>query len=136
MMVSSGDSGPVVWPTTRCKNTRALIDFLVTAFGFKEEFTVPGENGESIIHAQIRWPGGGGVMLGDAELGDTDHLSLPSGPTSVYVVTDEPDAIHDQAVAAGATIVRSLRDEEYGSRGFSAVDPEGNVWSFGTYVGE
>ena len=135
-MAGSVSGGPVVWPTTRCKDTRALIDFLVAAFGFEEQFTVPGEGGKDIIHAQIRWPGGGGVMLGDAEGDDADHLALPSGPISVYVVTDKPDALHDRAVAAGATIVRGLRDEEYGSRGFSAADPEGNVWSFGTYAGD
>ena len=126
----------MVWPTTRSKDTRALIDFLVAAFGFEEQFTVPGEGGKGIIHAQIRWPGGGGVMLGDAERGDAFHLALPFGPVSIYVVTDQPDALHDRAVAAGATIVRGLRDEEYGSRGFSATDPEGTLWSFGTYAGD
>ena len=81
--------------------------------------------------------GKGSVMrLGDAEVGDAFHLALPSGPVSIYVVTDQPDALHDRAVAAGATIVTGLRDEEYGSRGFSATDPEGNLWSFGTYSGE
>ena len=120
----------------RCRDTRALIDFLVAAFGFEEQFSVPGEDGKGIIHAQIRWPGGGGVMLGDAEVGDAFHLALPSGPVSIYVVTDQPDALHDRAVAAGATIDKGLRDEEYGSRGFSATDPEGNLWSFGTYSGE
>ena len=135
-MAASEQTAPVVWPTTRCKNTRALIDFLVAAFGFEEQFTVPTEDGNGIIHAQVRWPDGGGVMFGDTETGDAEHLALPSGPISVYVVTDEPDTIHDRAVAAGATIVRGLRDEEYGSRGFSASDPEGNVWSFGTYTGD
>ena len=125
----------MVWPSIRCGDTRALIDFLVAAFGFEEQFTVPGEDGKGIIHAQIRWPGGGGVMLGDAEGGDAFHLSLPFGPVSIYVVTDQPDALHDRAVAVGATIVRGLRDEDYGSRGFSATDPEGNLWSFGTYAG-
>ena len=75
-------------------------------------------------------------MLGDTEGRDAENLALPSGPISVYVVTDKPDALHDRAVAAGATIVRGLRDEEYGSRGFSATDPEGNLWSFGTYAGD
>jgi uncharacterized glyoxalase superfamily protein PhnB len=125
----------VVWPSIRCGDTRALIDFLVAAFGFEEQFSVPGEDGKGIIHAQIRWPGGGGVMLGDAEGGDAFHLSLPFGSVSIYVVTDQPDALHDRAVAVGATIVRGLRDEDYGSRGFSATDPEGNLWSFGTYAG-
>ncbi|SVA01328.1 uncharacterized protein METZ01_LOCUS54182, partial [marine metagenome] len=44
-MAGSVSGGPVVWPTTRCKDTRALIDFLVAAFGFEEQFTVPGEGG-------------------------------------------------------------------------------------------
>ena len=125
-----------VWPTVRCRDTRALIDFLVAAFGFEEQFSVPGEDGKGIIHAQIRWPNGGGVMLGDADRGDADHLALPLGPVSIYVVTDQPDALHDRSVAAGARVVRGLRDEEYGSRGFSCLDPEDNVWSFGTYSGE
>ena len=125
-----------VWPSVRCRDTRALIDFLVAAFGFEERFSVPGEDGKGIIHAQIRWPNGGGVMLGDADRGDADHLALPLGPVSIYVVTDQPDALHDRSVAAGARVVRGLRDEEYGSRGFSCLDPEDNVWSFGTYSGE
>jgi uncharacterized glyoxalase superfamily protein PhnB len=39
-------------------------------------------------------------------------------------------------MAAGATVVREMREEDYGSRGFSVADPEGNVWSIGTYRGE
>ena len=135
-MTGNDRDSPTVWPTIRCEDARALIDFLVAAFGFEEQFTVPDEGGKGIIHAQIRWPSGGGVMLGDAEAGDADHLALPSGPTSIYVVTDQPDTLHNQAVAAGARIVRGLRNEDYGSRGFSAMDPEGNFWSFGTYAGE
>jgi hypothetical protein len=30
---------------------------------------------------------------------------------------------------------RDAQDEDYGSRGFTARDPEGNLWSFGTYRG-
>ena len=134
-MAGSNRDSPVVWPSIHCGDTRARIDFLVAAFGFEEQFSVPGEDGKGIIHAQIRWPGGGGVMLGDAEGGDAFHLSLPFGSVSIYVVTDQPDALHDRAVAVGATIVRGLRDEDYGSRGFSATDPEGNLWSFGTHAG-
>jgi AraC-like DNA-binding protein len=38
-------------------------------------------------------------------------------------------------VAAGAEIVEGPVDREYGSRDFIARDPEGNLWSFGTYAG-
>jgi uncharacterized glyoxalase superfamily protein PhnB len=36
-------------------------------------------------------------------------------------------------VAAGAEIVLELTDQPYGSREYAAADPEGNVWTFGTY---
>ncbi|GIT77280.1 MAG: hypothetical protein Ct9H300mP31_18110 [Acidimicrobiaceae bacterium] len=67
-------SHPGLFPTIRCHDTKALIDFLVKAFGFIEHFVVPEGNG--IIHAEVRWPGGGGVMLGDAVTGNDDHDSL------------------------------------------------------------
>ena len=56
-MAGSNRDSPVVWPSIRCGDTRALIDFLVAAFGFEEQFSVPGEDGKGIIHAQIRWAG-------------------------------------------------------------------------------
>lgn len=120
----------------RCRETRVLIDFLVEAFGFEEQLVVPYQDDKGIIHAQVLWPTGGGVMLGDILPIDDHHLKLPTGPVSIYVVTDQPDYLHDRAVSAGATIVRGLQDEDYGSRGFSVIDPEGNVWSFGTYSGD
>ena len=58
------------------------------------------------------------------------------GRVSLYVVTADPAAVHERAVAAGATITRPLKNEsDYESRGFSCTDPEGNHWSFGTYAG-
>jgi len=32
-----------------------------------------------------------------------------------------------------AEMVRALVDVDYGGRGYSCRDPEGNAWSFGTY---
>jgi len=45
---------------------------------------------------------------------------------------DNPDALHERAVAAGAETVMGLTDQEDGSREF-ARDLEGNVWCFGTH---
>jgi uncharacterized glyoxalase superfamily protein PhnB len=41
--------------------------------------------------------------------------------------------LYERAKGAGATIQMELTDQEYGSREFIALDPEGNIWSFGTY---
>ena len=75
-------------------------------------------------------------MLGSADRPGNPFSTRPTGAAGVYVVTDHPDEIHDRALAAGAQLFAELRDEDYGSRGFSVTDPEGNIWSFGTYAGE
>jgi uncharacterized glyoxalase superfamily protein PhnB len=97
---------------------------------------VPAAQEGRIAHAELRWPEGGGVMLGSADRADSVFSQRPTGVASTYVVTDEPDRLYERAVTAGAEVVEGLRDEEYGSRGFSVRDPEGNLWSFGTYRGE
>jgi uncharacterized glyoxalase superfamily protein PhnB len=91
----------------------------------------PPDPGEPLEHAEIRI-GTGIVMLSDTARAGENPFCLP-GPVAVYVVVDDPDALHDRAVAAGAEIVRGLEDQPYGSRDFAARDDHGNVWSFGTY---
>jgi uncharacterized glyoxalase superfamily protein PhnB len=128
---------PNVWPTLRARDARALIRFLVDAFGFEETVVYgdqPDGSGDTVVHAELAWPLGGGIMLGSARDG-ADDRALQPGTAGCYVVTDAPDALHDRAVAAGAKILTPLHDTDYGSRDFAAVDPEGNRWSFGTYPG-
>jgi uncharacterized glyoxalase superfamily protein PhnB len=126
---------PQVWPSVRARDARALIRFLVDAFGF-EETVVYGE-GERVDHAQLSWPLGGGIMLGSAK-GPTaaDEWPLQPGSFGAYVVIDEPEALLARAKAAGARVTRELHETDYGSRDFAVLDPEGNRWSFGTYRGE
>jgi len=122
---------PTVWPTLRANDARALIDFLVGAFGFVE-IAAHGD-GDLIHHAEVAWPEGGGIMLGSHR---DDDWKISPGTFGCYVVTADPDGLHARAKAAGAEIVQELTDTDYGSRGFAARDPEGNLYSFGTYRGE
>ncbi|MGD0691207.1 MAG: VOC family protein [Acidimicrobiales bacterium] len=130
--MSSDPATTYVWPSLAARNARALIDFYVEAFGF----TISALYGEEdhVDHCEILWPLGGGIMLGD-EKTDRVEWALQPGTFGVYVVTDNPDVLHDRALAAGATLLRGLNDTDYGSREFSVQDPEGNRWSFGTYRG-
>lgn len=126
---------PQVWPTLRARDARALIRFLVDAFGFKE--TAVYGDGDRVHHAELSWPLGGGVMLGSArEPGADDPWPLEPGTFGAYVVTDAPDALFERAKAAAAEVLVGLHDIDYGSRDFMVKDPEGNHWSFGTYRGE
>ena len=125
---------PQVWPTLRADDARALIRFLVDAFGFEETTVVPGD-GDTVAHAELSWPLGGGIMLGSGQGGD-DPWALKPGTFGCYVVADDIDALHERAAKAGTEITREPFDTEYGSRDFAAKDPEGNLWQFGTYRGE
>jgi uncharacterized glyoxalase superfamily protein PhnB len=123
---------PTVWPTLKAHDAKGLIRFLVDAFGF--EATAVYDDGDLVAHAQLDWPEGGGIMLGSHSPGAP--WSLPPGTAGSYVVTDRVDDVHARALAQGAEIVRPPADTDYGGREFVARDPEGNLWSFGSYRGE
>ena len=129
----TNDGGaPMVWPTVRARDARALIAFLVDVLGF-EVVVVYGE-GDMVEHAELAWPLGGGVMLGSERPGDEARVAAP-GTLSVYVACDDPDGLYERASASGASIEAEPHDTDYGSRDVAIRDPEGNHWSFGTYRG-
>jgi uncharacterized glyoxalase superfamily protein PhnB len=126
-----------IWPTLTFRDARAAADFLVNAFGFELRAIYARDDDPGVVeHGELRWPRGGGVMFGSAGKDDGPFGRRIPGNESVYVVCDDPDALFQRATAAGAEVVRPLTDEDYGSRGFVVRDPEGNLWSFGTYAGE
>jgi uncharacterized glyoxalase superfamily protein PhnB len=137
-MLSTMTNKTVLWPTLSYRDTPAAIRFLAEAFGFTTTSVHADEKDPSIVHhAQLDWPGGGGVMLSSPpEERSGDLGDRPVGAGSIYIVTADPKAVYDRAVAAGATIAREMREEDYGSLGFTARDPEGVYWSFGTFAGE
>jgi uncharacterized glyoxalase superfamily protein PhnB len=119
-----------IYPVLKYDDARAAIDFLERAFGFRRHAVHDGENG-GIAHAELRL-GDEYVMLGSTGEGD-DRFNQGVGRYSLYVVVDDLDAHHARAAEAGAAIERELEDTDYGSREYTARDPEGNLWSFGTY---
>lgn len=128
-------TNPGVWTCLTYDDAEGARKFLVDVFGFTETLTVRSEDGAKIVHAEAKWPGGGGIMYGDAAKDNHPDMPQPSGIQWVYVVTDDPDAVHRRAVEAGATIVAEPNDTDYGSHGVSIADPQGHVWTFGTYAG-
>ena len=123
-------------PSLRYKDANAAIEWLCEAFGFQKHLVVPAEGG-GVGHAQLVW-GETMVMLSsmrDDEFGALLASAQDAGGStqSTYFVVDAIDAHYEQAVAAGAEIVMAIRDEDYGGRVYSAKDPEGNLWNFGSY---
>lgn len=119
------------FPTVPYSDPRAGIAWLEKAFGATATLVVPEEPDQPLIHAEVR-VGSGLVIIDDADRNPERPWAL-AGPVSIYVVVDDPDAVHDRARAAGAEIVLGLSDKDYGSRDFMTRDPHGNLWCFGTY---
>jgi uncharacterized glyoxalase superfamily protein PhnB len=128
---------PTIIPTLRYHDAPAAIEWLCRAFGFEKQMVVPDGQG-GVGHAQLTF-GNGMIMLGsfrDDEFGKlqkTPKLVGGVGTQSPYVIVPDADAHHRRAVAAGADVAYALRDEDYGGRGYSCRDLEGNLWNFGTY---
>ena len=118
------------WQTMAFRDAEAMMRWL-SAIGFTEHATYRDEKDPSVVvHAEWLWPGGGGIMFGSVSEGS---LIDNAGHSAAYLVTDDPDAVFTRAVQAGATVVREPVDQDYGGRGASVEDPEGNHWSFGSY---
>lgn len=115
------------WQSMAFQDAEAMMTWL-SAIGFVEHATY--REGGIVHHAEWLWPGGGGLMFGQVrEVGGIKN----TGVSSAYLVTDDPDAVFDKAVAAGATVDRPMVDQDYGGRGGTVTDPEGNSWSIGSY---
>ena len=121
-------------PFISYRDSKAAIRFLEEAFGFEPKLVVEHEG--VVVHAQVAYRTGM-VMMSDSRGGDpllttVADTGRPTG--GVYVVIDgDVDAHAARAEAAGAEMVRAPADQDYGGREYTCRDPEGNVWSFGTY---
>jgi uncharacterized glyoxalase superfamily protein PhnB len=121
----------LVWPALQAHDPDLVIRALV-ALGFEETAAYRDESGV-VQHAQLDWPEGGGVMLGSYS---PDKVwSIKPGTAGIYVVTDDPDGVRERALTTKAE-VGEMEEQDYGSRDVRLRDPEGNLWSFGTYRGE
>lgn len=117
-----------LFPALSYRDPRAAADWLERAFGFARHAIHDGPDGE-VAHAELRF-GNGMVMFGPRRAPDPAN---PWADAGVYVVVDDIDAHYARAVAAGAEILRPLAQTSYGAKEFTARDPDGHLWSFGTY---
>jgi len=126
-----------VLPCLRYRDAPAAIEWLCDTLGFEKQLVVPDED-HGIAHAQLSF-GNGMLMLGSAT--DSAYGRLVRQPEEIggastqscYLVVADADIVYQRVKAAGAEIVLDIKDEDYGGRGFTCRDPEGHLWSLGTY---
>ncbi len=133
MTTQSSPPNPTVWLTLQAHDAAALIDYYTTTFGFVVAARYDGDDG-TVAHAELRWPEGvGGIMMGSHRPGRL--WCREPGSAGGYIATADPDALYRRVCDRHADVVMPLADTDYGSREFAVRDPEGNLWSFGSYPG-
>jgi uncharacterized glyoxalase superfamily protein PhnB len=128
-----------IWAAIRYVDAPAGIRFLTEVLGFEEQIVVPNEDDPTVIeHSQLRWPEGGVLQAHTANREGNVFSELPTGAESLYIVTADPMAVWARCQAAGVDVVRPPESPEYAPEtvDFSIRDPEGNIFSFGSYAGE
>lgn len=126
-------TGGGIWAGVFYDDALAGIRFLVDTFGFEEQIVVTGDDDTTVVHSQLRWPEGGIVQAGTY---DPDNVFTHApGEQSLYVVTADPHGVWERCQAAGLEVIRAPESPDYDPEGmgFAVRDPEGNIWSFGSY---
>ena len=126
-----------VVPCLRYRDAPAAIRWLCDTFGFTPQLVVPNDDA-TIAHAQLTF-GNGMIML--SSVFNTEFGRLMKQPAEVgqfvtqstYLVVNDADHVYGRVLEAGAEVLLEIKDEDYGGRGFTCRDPEGHIWSIGTY---
>ncbi len=115
------------------RGAASAIEFYKKAFGATELFRMAQPDGR-IGHAEIKI-GDSPIMLADEfpEMGYRSPQSLGGSPVSILLYVDNVDALFSQAVAAGSSVTRPVKDQFYGDRSGTVADPFGHVWTIATH---
>jgi PhnB protein len=111
----------------------SAIEFYKHAFGAKEVMRIPHPDGR-VGHAELQI-GDSRIMLADEfpEIGARSPMSLGGTPVGIQLYVDDVDAVTARALAAGAKMLRPLKDQFYGDRSGTLNDPFGHQWTISTH---
>ncbi len=111
------------------------MEFYAKAFGAEPGMRMPGPDGESTMHAEMRI-GDSMVMLTDEnpEWNMKAPKTLGGSPQSLHIYVEDADAAYERAISAGCTPVFPLNDTFWGDRYAKVEDPFGHHWGIATHL--
>ena len=108
-----------VMPYLIVQGAAEFLDFMKTVFGAEEKMKIMRDE-NTIQHAEI--------SIGDSVIMFADATSrFEPRPAGLFIYVEDADQTYNQALAAGATSIMPMSDQEYGRSG-GVADPFGNVW--------
>jgi PhnB protein len=112
------------------RNGARAVEFYKTAFGAAELFRIDDERGAVVARLSVG-PAEFWVADESPEHFNFSPESLGGGTVRMVMTVEDPDAVFEQAVAAGATVVSPVADQPYGWRVGRVADPFGHHWEIG-----
>jgi PhnB protein len=128
------DGSHTVTPYLTVRDATRALEFYRNAFGAEELFRLAEPSGR-IGHAELRI-GSSTIMLSDEypDFGALSPASLGGSPVRLHLRVKDVDAFVRQAIAAGATQLRPVKDEFHGERTGMLADPFGHQWFVATHI--
>jgi len=123
-----------VTPHLVVKDAGNAIEFYKKAFGAEEVFRMPGPDGKTVMHAELKI-GNSHVMINDEmpSYGAMGPLSIGGTPVTLHLYVNDVDSTFKRAIAAGAKEEMAVADMFWGDRYGKLVDPYGHKWSVATH---
>jgi PhnB protein len=116
------------------KGASQAIEFYKKAFGAEEIVRMPGPDGKSVMHADLKI-GDSHLFLVDEfpEMGCRGPQSVGATAVTIHMYVEDVDEAFGKAVAAGAQVRMPLEDMFWGDRYGKLADPFGHEWSLATH---
>jgi len=117
-----------VAPFLSVRRGKEALEFYKNAFGATEGFVFE-NNGSVVARLEVE---GADFWLADEspEHHNFSPESLGGGTVRMVLTVEDPDAMFDRAVAAGANVIVAM-ENNYGWRLGRVVDPYGHHWEIG-----
>ena len=113
------------------------IEYYKQAFGAEEVSRMPGPDGKTVMHAEIKI-GNSKVMMSDAfpDWGVVGPKAIGGTASGLLIYVPNVDEVFDRAVSLGATVKMPVADQFWGDRYGKLEDPFGHSWSIATHIKE
>ena len=123
-----------ITPYLFVKDAAKAIEFYKNVFGASERMRMPTPDGK-ILHAELQI-GDSVIMLTDEnpKMGATGPQTLGGTSISIHAYFENVDEVAQKAVEAGAKLIRPVKNQFYGDRTGTLIDPFGHMWSVATHV--